>query len=51
MSDFIRIALSIVLLIGVWLTSSWPVALCLTLLVVRCEISDFVEGRTFKGKP
>jgi len=41
----IRISLTIVILIFVWLNAHWAVALLLTLASIRFECEDYIKSR------
>ena len=48
MSDWIRIVLTLVLLVFVYQETGWATTLVLLLMAARGEIMDYHAGRTFQ---
>lgn len=43
--NWVSIAASVLLLVGVWQHVHWSVALCLTLIFIRCEAEDWLREK------
>lgn len=49
LGDVIRIALTLLLIYGVYTETGWATALFALLLAARAEVKDHNDGATFKG--